>query len=49
MLQAPQSHKKGVTCITGIMLTETEAIVASTSSDGTVHVWEVLFPSITRG
>ncbi|GMY18455.1 elongator complex protein 2 isoform X2 [Fagus crenata] len=49
VLQAPQSHKKGVTCITGIMLTETEAIVASTSSDGTVHVWEVLFPSITGG
>lgn len=49
VLQAPQSHKKGVTCITGIMVTETEAIVASTSSDGKVHVWEVLFPSTTGG
>ncbi|KAL4611831.1 hypothetical protein ACB092_08G154200 [Castanea dentata] len=49
VLQAPQSHKKGVTCITGIMVTKTEALVASTSSDGKVHVWEVLFPSTTGG
>lgn len=49
MLQAPQSHNKGVTCITGIMVTKTEALVASTSSDGKVHVWEVLFPSTTGG
>ncbi|KAG6618228.1 hypothetical protein I3842_Q119100 [Carya illinoinensis] len=49
VLQVPQSHKKGVTCITGIMVSETEAIFASTSSDCTIHVWEVLFPSTTGG
>ena len=45
MLQLPQSHKKGVTCITGIMVSETDAIFASTSSDGTVYVWELVLPS----
>ncbi|GLT69201.1 hypothetical protein SLA2020_413700 [Shorea laevis] len=49
VLQVPQSHKKGVTCITGIMVSQTEAIFASTSSDGTVYVWELLFPSTTGG
>ncbi|KAG6757723.1 hypothetical protein POTOM_038045 [Populus tomentosa] len=45
VLQLPQSHKKGVTCITGIMVSETDAIFASTSSDGTVYVWELVLPS----
>ena len=49
MLQIPQSHKKGVTCITGIMVSQTEAIFASTSSDGAVYVWELLFPSTPGG
>jgi elongator complex protein 2 len=47
--QVPQPHKKGVTCITGIIVSETDAIFASTSSDGTVSIWEVMFPSIHRG
>lgn len=45
----PQPHKKGVTCITAIMISETDAIFASTSSDGTVNVWEVAFPSVVGG
>ncbi|XP_057962686.1 elongator complex protein 2 [Malania oleifera] len=44
VLQLPQSHNKGVTCITGIMASETEAIFASCSSDGTVYVWEMVLP-----
>lgn len=49
MLQVPQSHKKGVTCITGIMISETEAIFASTSSDGAVYVWELILPCFSGG
>lgn len=49
MLQVPQSHKKGVTCITGIMVSETEAIFASTSSDGAVYVWELILPCTAGG
>ncbi|XP_031251939.1 elongator complex protein 2 [Pistacia vera] len=49
VLQLPQSHKKGVTCITGIMVSETDAIFASTSSDGSVYIWEVVFPSTSGG
>jgi WD40 repeat protein len=41
----PQSHKKGVTCIVGIIISETGSIFASTSSDGTVYVWELVLPS----
>lgn len=44
----PQTHKKGVTCITAIMVSQQEAVFASASSDGTVNVWEVVLPS-TRG
>ncbi|XP_009356223.2 elongator complex protein 2 [Pyrus x bretschneideri] len=47
--QLPQLHKKGVTCITGIMVSQTEAIFASTSSDSTVYIWEVVFPSSSGG
>lgn len=49
MLQLPQSHKKGVTCISGIMVSQTEAIFASTASDGTVYVWELILPSSSGG
>ncbi|KAL5553066.1 hypothetical protein UlMin_040467 [Ulmus minor] len=49
VLQVPESHKKGVTCITGIMVSETEAVFSSTSSDGTVYIWEVVFPSTSGG
>ncbi|XP_077216433.1 elongator protein 2 isoform X2 [Tasmannia lanceolata] len=49
VLQAPQSHKKGVTCMKGIMVTGTVAIFASTSSDGSVFLWEFVFPSRTGG
>ena len=49
MSQVPQPHKKGVTCITGVMISQTDAIFASTSSDGTVSVWEVIFPSVYGG
>ncbi|KAK9277734.1 hypothetical protein L1049_007281 [Liquidambar formosana] len=49
VLQVPQPHKKGVTCISGIMVSQTDAMFASTSSDGTVNVWEVILPSTVEG
>lgn len=49
MSQVPQSHKKGVTCINGIIVSQTEAMFASTSSDGTVCVWELVFPLTSGG
>ncbi|KAI4357741.1 hypothetical protein L6164_001672 [Bauhinia variegata] len=49
VLQVPQSHKKGVTCITGIMISQTEAMFASTSSDGIASLWELVFPSTNGG
>ncbi|KAF8084367.1 hypothetical protein N665_0720s0002 [Sinapis alba] len=45
VLQLPQSHKKGVTCITAYMVSETDAMFASASSDGVVNLWDVSFPS----
>ncbi|KAK1269256.1 Elongator complex protein 2 [Acorus gramineus] len=41
VLQVPQPHKKGVTCIVGIMVSEAVSIFASSSSDSTVHIWEL--------
>ncbi|XP_057481301.1 elongator complex protein 2-like isoform X1 [Actinidia eriantha] len=49
VLQVPQSHKKGVTCITGIMISQTDTVFASTSSDGTVNVWKLILPSLYGG
>ncbi|KAL0408903.1 UNVERIFIED_CONTAM: Elongator complex protein 2 [Sesamum radiatum] len=49
VLQVPEKHKKGVTCISAIMLSQTDAIFASSSSDGAVHVWEVILPSSSGG
>lgn len=49
MRQVPKSHDKGVTCINGIMVSQTDAMFASTSSDGTVCVWELVFPLIIGG
>ncbi|KAF7808839.1 elongator complex protein 2 [Senna tora] len=49
VLQVPQSHKKGVTCINGIMVSQTEVMFASTASDGTVCVWELIFPMTKEG
>lgn len=49
VLQVPQIHKKGVTCISGIMLSQMDAMFASTSSDGAVNVWEVILPSSAGG
>ncbi|KAL2934608.1 Elongator complex protein 2 [Bienertia sinuspersici] len=48
VLTVSQRHKKGVTCISGIMFSATEAVFASTSSDGTVKVWEIILP-VTAG
>ncbi|CAH8337648.1 unnamed protein product [Eruca vesicaria subsp. sativa] len=45
VLQLPKSYKKGVTCITAFMVSETDAMFASASSDGVVNVWDVAFPS----
>ncbi|KNA10485.1 hypothetical protein SOVF_143980 [Spinacia oleracea] len=49
VLTVPQPHKKGVTCISGIMFSATEAIFASTSSDGTVNIWEIILPVTVGG
>ncbi|KAL7240340.1 hypothetical protein ACSBR2_006067 [Camellia fascicularis] len=49
VLQVPQPHKKGVTCITGIMISPTDTVFASTSSDGTVYVWKLVLPSLSGG
>lgn len=49
MLQVPETHKKGVTCISAIMVSHTDAIFASSSSDGVVSVWEVILPSSSGG
>ncbi|OIW12916.1 hypothetical protein TanjilG_15836 [Lupinus angustifolius] len=49
VLQLPQSHKKGVTCISGIIVSQTEAIFASASSDGSVCLWELVFPLRSGG
>ncbi|KAI3516715.1 hypothetical protein L1887_15692 [Cichorium endivia] len=43
--QLLQSHKKGVTCITAILTSQTEAIFASTSSDCVVNIWKIALPS----
>jgi len=47
--QIPKSHKKGVTCIDGILVSQTEAMFASTSSDGTVCIWELVLPLTSSG
>ncbi|XP_047181257.1 elongator complex protein 2 isoform X1 [Vigna umbellata] len=49
VFQLPQLHKKGVTCISGMMVSQTEAMFASTSSDCTVCVWELVFPVTGSG
>ncbi|XP_068642219.1 elongator complex protein 2 [Aristolochia californica] len=49
IVQVPQAHKKGVTCITGIMICHSVAIFASTSSDGSIFIWEMTFPSSSGG
>ncbi|KAL8531749.1 hypothetical protein ACS0TY_008377 [Phlomoides rotata] len=49
VLQVPETHKKGVTCISAIMVSESDAIFASSSSDGVVSVWELIFPSRVGG
>ncbi|EPS60505.1 hypothetical protein M569_14298, partial [Genlisea aurea] len=45
VLQLPEKHKKGVTCITVLMVSSTMALFASSSSDGAVYLWEVIIPS----
>lgn len=49
MLQVPESHKKGVTCIAAIVISDRAAMFATTSSDGTAHVYEVVLPSSAGG
>jgi elongator complex protein 2 len=44
-LQAPKSHEKGVTYFVGAMLNNLDGLSASSSSDGIIYIWEVVFPS----
>uniref|UniRef100_A0A6V7QWZ0 Elongator complex protein 2 n=1 Tax=Ananas comosus var. bracteatus TaxID=296719 RepID=A0A6V7QWZ0_ANACO len=49
MLQVPEMHKRGVTCLTGMMISDVAAIFASTSSDGVVLIWKTVFSSTVGG
>lgn len=49
VLQLPESHSKGVTCITGYMISQNDAIFASTSSDSSVIIWNADLPSTNEG
>ncbi|KAK8699316.1 hypothetical protein V6N13_115404 [Hibiscus sabdariffa] len=49
VLQLPQSHKKGVTCITAFMVSQSDAIFGTSSSDGTVCVWDAMLPTTSGG
>lgn len=49
VVQVPEAHKKGVTCINGIIFSQTDALFASTSSDSIVNVWELVLPSNVGG
>ena len=48
-LHLPAMHKKGVTCLAGRMVSDTVSIFASTSSDGTVVIWEMAVDPTTNG
>ncbi|XP_078432855.1 elongator protein 2 isoform X3 [Wolffia australiana] len=43
--QMPEAHKKGVTCIAAIFTSLNSAVVASSSCDGMVLVWQLFAPS----
>ncbi|KAJ3677550.1 hypothetical protein LUZ60_003274 [Juncus effusus] len=49
VMQLPQVHKRGVTCITSLMISENIAIFASTSSDGIVLISELTLPFTPNG
>ncbi|KAH6763057.1 elongator protein 2 [Perilla frutescens var. hirtella] len=49
VLQLPEKHRKGVTCISAIVMSQTEVIFASSSSDGVVSLWEIIFPLSAGG
>ncbi|EOY00048.1 Elongator protein 2 isoform 1 [Theobroma cacao] len=49
VLQLPRSHKKGITCINGFMVSPSDAIFATSSSDGTVCIWDAVFPFSSSG
>ncbi|PIN23701.1 RNA polymerase II elongator complex, subunit ELP2, WD repeat superfamily [Handroanthus impetiginosus] len=49
VLHVPENHKKGVTCISAIMISNTDVIFASSSSDGLVNMWEIILPSSSGG
>jgi hypothetical protein len=48
-LELPAMHKKGVTCLAGRMVSATVSVFASTSSDGTVVIWEMAAEPTTSG
>ncbi|KAL1568382.1 Elongator subunit elp2 [Salvia divinorum] len=49
VLQVSEKHKKCVTCISAILLSQADALFASSSSDGVVSIWEIIFPSSAGG
>ncbi|KAL4189160.1 hypothetical protein AMTRI_Chr08g205590 [Amborella trichopoda] len=49
VLQIEKPHQRGVTCIAGLTLSPSLALFASTSSDCTVCVWEIVLPSTAGG
>ncbi|CAL9157069.1 elongator complex protein 2-like [Musa acuminata AAA Group] len=47
ILQVSDVHKKGVTCLSGLIISHTTAMFASASSDGLVVIWELVLPYAT--
>ena len=48
-MQLPNSHDKAVSSISGVMLSSHEAVFATSSSDCTVHLWNIILPSEAEG
>lgn len=49
VLQVSEMHKKGITCLSGLMISPTKAMFVSTSSDALICTWELIFPSSMSG
>ncbi|XP_074574276.1 elongator complex protein 2 [Curcuma longa] len=49
VLQVSERHKKGITCLSGLMISPTKAMFVSTSSDALICTWELIFPSSMSG
>mgnify|MGYP000577214512 CR=1 FL=1 len=48
-MQLPHSHEKAVTSISVVMLSNREAIFATSSSDCSAHLWNIVLPLEAEG